>query len=72
MKKKIITRSTPLPESYKDIAKDLGIEVNTYGDLAFIQLDVERKPEDTQNPRYILLGNLELLGLDLKAIKEMQ
>jgi len=72
MKKKTITRSTPLPESYKDIAKDLGIEVNTYGDLAFIQLDVERKPEDTQNPRYILLGNLELLGLDLKAIKEMQ
>jgi hypothetical protein len=72
MKKKIITRSTPLPEAFVDIAKDLGIDISTYGDIAFIQLDVERRPEDKENPRYILLGNLELLGLDLNTIKEMR
>jgi hypothetical protein len=71
LKKKTITRSTPLPESYKAIAEELGVEVNTYGDLAFIQMYVEKNQEDKQNPKYLLFGNLELLGIDWKQIKEM-
>ena len=66
-----ITRSKELPPAYITIAQDLGIDVNTYGDLAFLQMAIEKnKEKDT--PRYILLSNLELLGLDLKELMEME
>lgn len=71
-KKNKFTRSTGLPASYIKIAEDLGIKISTYGDLAFIQMAVERKPNDTENQRYILLANLELLGLNLNSLKEME
>lgn len=68
---KRITRSKELPAAYITIAKDLGVNVNTYGDLAFLQMAIDRnKEKDT--PRYILLSNLELLGLDLKELMEME
>ena len=72
VKKTKITRSSKLPESYIKIGEDLGVNINTYGDLAFIQMAVERNPDDIKNPRYILLANLELLGLDFKSLKEME
>ena len=66
-----IVRSKALPPAYITIAQDLGIDVNTYGDLAFLQMAIEKnKEKDT--PRYILLSNLELLGLDLKELMEME
>jgi hypothetical protein len=66
-----ITRSKELPPAYITIAQDLGIDINTYGDLAFLQMAIEKnKEKDT--PRYILLSNLELLGLDLKELREME
>jgi hypothetical protein len=66
-----IVRSKELPPAYITIAQDLGIDVNTYGDLAFLQMAIEKnKEKDT--PRYILLSNLELLGLDLKELMEME
>lgn len=71
-KKSGFKRSSGLPAAYIKIAEDLGINISTYGDLAFLQMAVERKPDDTDNPRYVLLANLELLGLNLNALKEME
>jgi hypothetical protein len=60
-----------VPEVYKTIAKELGININTYGDLAFIQMSVERN-KDKESPHYVLLGNLELIGLDLVKLKGLK
>lgn len=70
-KKAEITRSTEVPGVYKHIASELGIDISTYGDLAFIQIAIERK-EDPRSPQFILIKNLELLGLDINKIKELK
>lgn len=64
-------RSTEVPEVYKTIAKELGITINTYSDLAFIQMAANRSQE-TDSPYYVLLGNLELIGLDLDRLKGLK
>ena len=64
-------RSTEVPASYKSIAKELGITINTYGDLAFIQMSLNNNT-DTTSPYYVLIGNLELLGLDLNRLKGLK
>lgn len=66
-----ITRTTEVPGAYKHIGSELGVAINTYGDLAFIQMSVERK-EDASSPQFVLLKNLELLGLDLNKLKELK
>ena len=35
--RKIITRDTPLPNEYKKVAEEMGISIDTYGDVAFIK-----------------------------------
>ncbi len=70
-KKNSWDRSTEVPEMFKSIAKELGISINTYGDLAFIQMAAERN-NDKNSPHYILLGNLEIIGLDLEKLKGLK
>ena len=64
-------RSTTVPDIYKNIAKELNINVNTYGDLAFMQMSIIRN-NDTSSNYYTLLGNLELIGLDLEKLKGLK
>ncbi len=40
--KMVIKRSTPLPEDYIKKFKDLGIDAETYGDIAFIKMAANR------------------------------
>lgn len=68
-KEKEFDRSTPVPESYKHIAKELDVDIETYGDLAFILLAADSEPSSKYK---VLIGNLELLGLDLNKIKELK
>lgn len=64
-------RSTQVPAIYKTIAEELGININTYGDLAFIQMAANRNNDKT-TPHNVLLGNLELIGLDLNKLKVLK
>lgn len=64
-------RSSTLPESYKSMAKELDISVNTYGDLAFVNMAAERS-QDKTSPYYVLIKNLELIGLDLNRLKTLK
>lgn len=70
-KRKKMSKSLELPGSYVEIAKDLGITVKTYGDLAFIKMSLDRNSDDKSSPYYVLISNLELLGLDMQQLKEM-
>lgn len=67
-KTKEFDRSTEVPEVYKTIAQELGLTIKTYGDLAFIQMSLDRS-EDKESNYYILMGNLELMGLDLNRLR---
>lgn len=69
-KKNNITRSTPVPETYKNIANEIGIDINTYGDLAFICMAIEAG--SSSEDHNCLIGNLELLGLDTEKLKVMK
>jgi hypothetical protein len=69
-KKEQITRSTIIPQQYKEIAEQLGIVVETYGDLAFLQMAVESRND--KGPNYIFLANLEAVGLNLNSLKELK
>jgi hypothetical protein len=64
-------RSTPVPAVYKTIASELGIVINTYGDLAFIQMSLDRF-EDKTSPNYILMGNLDVMGLDINRLRKLK
>jgi hypothetical protein len=66
-----IKRSTNLPQSYIDTGKFFNIDVETYGDLAFIQLSVEQNTDKTSN-YFIFMQNLEVLGLDLNKLKDLK
>lgn len=41
-----ITRTTPLPPKFVEEANSLGLQLNTYGDLAFAKMAVNNSPED--------------------------
>lgn len=70
LKEKEITRTTELPPGYVSIANDLGIKVKNYGDLAFIKMANDRNLDKTSS-KYVLLMNLEMLGLNLDKLKEL-
>lgn len=65
-----VSRSTEFPPSYKELAKELDIDINGYSDLAFIQMKIE-KTNDTSSKYFQLMENLKLLGLDINKLKEM-
>lgn len=77
-KAQILTRSTPVQASYIEIAKELGLQISTYGDLAFMQKALDRdisiKGIDSvkATPIYILLKNLEIVGLNSEKLKNLQ
>lgn len=70
-KAKQISRTMEVPENYKEIASQFGIDINTYGDLAFLKLSVDRGSDKT-GTHSVLLGNLEALGLDINQLKELK
>jgi hypothetical protein len=60
-----ITRATELPPNCKDVVSGLGVEVNTYGDLAFAKLAIENDPDNTDLAIYIsMFDGLRNIGFD--------
>lgn len=69
--KNSFSRASELPSDYLSIASSLGVHASTYGDLAFIQMAVEANDDKSSN-NFVLLKNLEVLGLDLDKLKELK
>lgn len=69
--KKEIKRTTELPESYKSIASQLGIDLNTYGDLAFLKLSIDSGLDKTGNYK-LILGNIEAMGFSLVELENIK
>lgn len=67
----IIKRSTELPKEYKEIATQLGLEVSTYGDLAFVKLATDKAGNDYNNPYVQLFLNLEAVGFEPKTLERL-
>jgi hypothetical protein len=51
-KKDKITRTTELPPTYKQIISNFDLSLNTYGDLAFVQVAIDDDPENEDNEIY--------------------
>lgn len=61
-----VERSTPLLDKYKTIFSSMGINVNTYGELAFI-LQIDPMPIETQKA----FEQIKLLGFDKDILKKI-
>ena len=60
-----ITRSTQLPPNCKGIVTDLGLDVSTYGDLAFAKLAIENDPNNNDLAIYSkMFDTLKNIGFD--------
>lgn len=66
-----ITRATPVPKEYKEIASSLGFDIDTFSDLAFIKLSLDKGLDKTGNCKTLLL-NIECLGFDLEKLKDLK
>jgi hypothetical protein len=69
--KKVITRTTEIPKEYKDLCNTFNVEINTYGDLSFLLLSVEKGMDKSGNNN-LLLQNLQAIGLDFNDLKEIK
>lgn len=61
-----VDRTTPLPEKYKNVFFQSGVNVATYGDLAFLS-QVPNKSKDMERA----FDMAKMLGLDLEVLKRV-
>lgn len=66
--KQIIKRSTPLPKEYVELSNKFSMDVETYGDLAFIKMAYDKANGNLENSYVQFFGNLEALGFELKIL----
>ncbi len=60
-----ITRSSVLPDEYKSLAEAIGVNVNTYGELAFIKKALDQAPDsESRAPYRKLFLHLKSLGFE--------
>jgi len=76
-KAKRLTRSLPVQPSYIAIANELGIQIETYGDLAFLLLALEKDMKNDldaakKTNNYLLLKNLEIVGLNWDSLRNLE
>ena len=69
VEQKIIKRSTELPPTYKAIAANLNVSVNTYGDLAFIKMAADKAKGDLANINVQFLENIKTLGFEVQMLE---
>lgn len=68
-----ITRGTPLPEKYKSIVDDLGLPMDTYGDLAFARQALEQAPEaESRKPYRVMFNELYRVGFEYSMLEEIK
>lgn len=66
-----ITRTTELPDAYKDYINSLGLNISTYGDLAFAKQAIDNNPDDSLKPYMELFEILEKDGLDKEMLNQL-
>lgn len=69
--KKVIKRSTSLPQEYLNIAQEFDIEIETYGDLAFIKMANDLCKSLTSTPNSNFLDKLKLSGFDISILDNL-
>jgi hypothetical protein len=68
-----ITRSTVLPDEYKALAVALEVNINTYGELAFIKMALDQAPNSESRQKYKrLLLHLKSLGFEESQLEGLK
>jgi hypothetical protein len=68
-----ITRATELPESFREVASNLSLDVKTYGDLAFAKVAIEDDPENDELKAYFdLFMHLKEAGFDDTVLSSLE
>lgn len=67
----IIKRSTELPNNYKEIANNLNMSVNTYGDLAFVKMAYDKAKGDSNNTYVKFFSSLEGNGFNIEVLERL-
>jgi len=65
-------RSVSLPKDYKELANQLNISVETFGDIAFIKMSSDKFKQDITHPNVVFLNNLQAMGLDLNTLDSLE
>ncbi|MET0570568.1 MAG: hypothetical protein ABWZ79_04005 [Pedobacter agri] len=63
-----ISRATKLPDNYLDLASKYGLELLTYGDIAFLQKFSQHNPQDCYNSFF---QELQSLGFNLDLLSSV-
>lgn len=68
-----LTRATKLPEQYISIVSNLGLDVNTYGDLAFAKLVLNDSSNSDEYSEYIeLFSQLTNIGFNVNILDTIE
>ena len=67
----IIKRSTTLPQEYKDIANEIGLPVETYGELAFIKQALDQSSEGREEYA-MFYKKVLMVGLDSEVLLNLR
>lgn len=66
-----ITRSSIIPDSYKQVANECGVSAATYGDLAFIKMAINSRDDDSIKNYREFFDRLYSIGFEDVVIKEL-
>jgi len=67
-----VDKTTELPDEYKQIALKLGVQVSTYGDLAFAKMALESYDNDSTEPYKKLFHTLKVIGFNEDVLERMK
>jgi len=68
-----IKRTTDLPKKFKDIGNKLGFPINTFGDLAFAKMALDKYDNDEiRAPYKALFDQLYSVGFEFEMIKDLK
>jgi hypothetical protein len=69
---KKITRSSIIPQTYKELAESLNIDISTYGDLAFIKLAIESGEDGGLELYQVYFNKLLEMGLEKSVLETLE
>lgn len=67
-----VDKTTELPDEYKQIATKLGVQVSTYGDLAFAKMALESYDNDSVDAYKKLFHTLKVIGFNENILEKMK
>lgn len=68
----IVRRTSELPPPYKKVLSDLGIDLATYGDLAFAKVAIDNDPNNSDLGTYVsMFSELKTIGFDIGVLERL-